>query len=625
MFGSVAFVLCVIAQPAESGLSLEVYDESVRFDLRDGRILESARADGPSRVDELKLATPLALDAVGDEVVAFQVIVRGLPGTYDARMSPLRDAAGVTIAAELFAEHAVVVTTPSLDGYVYSLGAGHYPDILVPTATIAVVAEPAVAVLWVDIWVPPASPPGVFSSTLEVGDAKLPIELTVLDLTLPARDHAALSAVNFGSFLHRQQRDPQVLLRWMQLAHAHHLTVEWLRPTPKVVSSSIAWGPWADMVGPYLDGTAFSKAAGYAGPRADQPVTRYVLPHTDWWPQPEAGDGRPSDPAAFSRALNEWEALAEARGWFKHTNSTEFILFINSLDEPKTDAAFQSLASYGALIADARLRDRTRVKFRVDGAIGVPLKQWPSARVLEDLGPVVDHWNVCGWTAWSPWDLLSKRLERHPDERVFWYASNTAGEPATPPLVVDSPITGARAWGWIVARYGLGGAMNWEVDYKPGCAADPQCTGDGINLDATLMFRGHEVGRGYDEPIASMRLKALRRGAQDVALLAMLRQRDPAAATAIAQTVVPRAMGDDQPKEGRGLWPSRAGAYQRARRAMIDRLTGADTPLAIEQIRVEPASAGGGSLGRTLMIGGGLLLLFAVFRTKRRQQLAKKK
>ncbi len=576
---------------ASAPASLQVVGEGVRLDLADGRDLEAGRLGRPPPSPPWTPgAGPVRLDAVRDEVRALQVVLRGgAPGIRRVRLEPATDAEGrpSPVRIEVFAARPIHVVEPPPDDYVHSLGRGAYPEVLVPTSTVFVPQAPGVAVLWVDLHVPPETPPGRVRAALEVAPhGRVELELEVLPLALPARDVAGLSAVNFGSFLQRGRRSPERLRAWMQLAHAHHLSVEYLRPTPSVDPvGRIDWAGWADEVGPYLDGSAFTPALGYQGPRAGLPVRRFVLPHTDWWPSPATDDHRPSDVAAWQRALVEYEALARARGWDRGPAPFEPILFVNSLDEPKTPEKMAAIERWRAILAGAGLADRSRFRFRVDGVIGQTVAGWPLPRILEALGPVVDDWNLCGATPWIPWEAVTARLAAEPTERALFYASNTAGEPATPPLSVDAPIQGARAWAWIVARYGLGGAMSWEVDLTDGCVAEPTCSGDGLHLDATLIFRGEELGRATDEPIPSMRLKALRRGAQDVALWSLLEARDPGTAAAIARALVPVAMGDRQPSWGLGTWATDAESYELARRAILDRLLDRSAPLPVAAIR----------------------------------------
>jgi hypothetical protein len=228
--------------------------------------------------------------------------------------------------------------------------------------------------------------------------------------------------------------------------------------------------------------------------------------------------------------------------------------------------------------------------------------------MADELGRVVDLWNVHGAPYTIPWAILETRRKTH-GEKVSVYFSNTSGEPAIPPVTIDAPIAGLRAWGWLAARYRLDGMLNWEVDFTAGCVKNPNCAPGGLNLDATLIYRGHELGEGFDEPIASMRLKMLRRGAQDAALLAMLEETDPSTARQIAEVMVPLALGDGIPNEGYGAWPQNPVTYESARAAILDRLVRKAEPLALEKIRFDRPSQ---FLGKGAQIAFRVLIAVAV-------------
>lgn len=520
-------------------------------------------------------------------MIGLQLLLKG-EGEHPIQTPSWSGPNGVSnIRPELFEERAVVVTQPSAGANVLSLGPGAYPDILVPTATISLSKAPSVAVLWVDLWVPPTAQPGLHKGRIVIGGAEVSLELQVLPQGMPKADIARLGAVNFGSLLKRRGEDPQAYLRWMQMAHAHYLSVEVLRPRPEISpAGKIDWQGWAKHVGPFVEGSAFTEKMGYRGPRAGQPITRWVLPHTDWWPV-KAKAHLPRTPKRFSEALSQWERFADSQGWLTRPNATSWVLFVNSLDEPKTPEKLRALRAYEPLLADAKLIDRSRILFRVDGNFGQRIEGWSDARMADALEGVVDLWNLHGapWTI--PWDVVTQ-LQRK-GERLMFYASNTSGEPGTPPLVVDSALAGARAWGWIVYRYGLDGALNWEVDYIEGCVSNPRCAPGGMmNLDATLIYRGEELFRAKHEPLPSMRLKMLRRGAQDAALLSLLARDAPDAARALAQRIVPRALGDGVPDYGPGFWPRSPLSYERARQAILQRLAKDPAPIAISKVRVEP-------------------------------------
>lgn len=606
------FPLLMAAAPV-----VHAYPDTVRFDLASGELLLSRRGGAPKEASALQLRLPLKLHAARDEVVAFQLLVEGEEGTL-----PISLAEAEGVHGALFREVGVRIDIPSRSANVHSLGPALYPDALIPSSTVAL--SKGRAVLWVDLHVKRDAAPGKRRLEVRIGDTKIPVELDVLDVTLPARDVARLGAVNFGSILIRGRRDRQREMAWMQEAHAHYLSVELMRPTPdRLLDGALHWEGWAEHIGPYVDGSAFTEHFGYRGPRAGEPTTRFILPHTDWWPVDKTDDDLPSDPAAFSRALAEWERLAESRGWFDEEHPTDWVLFVNSLDEPKTPAQLESLLAYRKLIDDAGLKDRRRIHFRVDGNFGQGIQGWTDARMAEELGPVVDIWNVHGAPYTIPWSLLEQRRKAH-DEEITIYFSNTSGEPAIPPTVIDAPLVGLRAWGWLVMRYGLSGALNWEVDYEAGCVKNPLCSPGGrMNLDATLIYRGHEVGEAFDSPIASMRLKALRRGAQDAALLSLLEERDPEVASQLAHVMVPRALGDQVPNEGYGVWPQDPMTYERARYAILDRLAGVEEPLPLAKVRFDkPAQfLGKGSeiLLRVLIFLSVIVVWILVMRLRRGQ------
>jgi hypothetical protein len=550
------------------GPALKAIRAGVRVDLSTGRTIDPP---GDLRDLELDLAKPVR--AARDEVIALQVRIDAEKPAVLAASVELVGPEGQasSLVSQIFVERPIAVSSPSRSEKIFSLGPASYPDVLVPTATVAVLAAPQPSLLWIDVYVPRDAPVGLHRGKIRVGKDGLPLAIEVLPLSLPKADRARLGAVSFGSFLIMEKIDRGLMRRWMQMAHAHHVNVELMRPTPKIDRKGrIDWKGFFERFEDYIDGRAFTRREGYVGPRAGQPVTRFVLPHADWWPSAPTKDKPflPADPELWSSALNEWELLVSSLGWFARPNATEWIVFINSLDEPKTPQKLRALADYGPMM-EAALYDRQHVSFRADGVLGVHIQGWSDERRIKDLSDV-DLWNLHGATNTAPITVLQTE-----NKRAMFYASNSGGEPAIPPLVVDSAIAGARAWGWIVARYHLAGALNWEIDFKAGCVADPMCSeGRALNLDATLIFRGQEVGRPAYEPIPSMRLKMLRSGAQDAALLSLLEAKNPDAARAIVTSVVPHALGDDLPRSGPGLWPKDIAAYDRARDMIFDALLG---------------------------------------------------
>jgi hypothetical protein len=323
-----AVLLSAAARPAAAeGLRVAAFPETLRFDPDTERFLEAGRPDAPQDPAPFELRVdPLRLTAARGEVVAFQLVVTGSPGPHRVAVTPAVDDAGNAspLVLSTFDARAIDVDSPSVSPRVFSLGPGSYPDALVPTATVTVPHAAGLAVLWVDVFVPAATAPGVHEAAVLVGEREVPLEVEVLDVTLPEADVARLGAVNFGSIAERGKRDPALELRWMQLAHAHHLSVELMRPVPAIDDAGTAeWAGWVERVRPYVEGSAFTAARGYVGPRPGLPTTRFVIPLTDWWPVPATDAHLPSDPARWSRALAEWERAVKGAGWFDRPNATE--------------------------------------------------------------------------------------------------------------------------------------------------------------------------------------------------------------------------------------------------------------------------------------------------------------
>lgn len=572
----------VLASPIEAiaAPDVEVYPDTIRFDLAKGTLLMDP--DTPRRDDPAAWRFPpgaVRLAAARDEVVAVQLVCRG-EGVHTVRAEGFD-----SLVIDVFAEHGIAIESASASGAVTSLGPGLYPDPLIPTSTITVPSAPGVGIVWVDMYVPRDAKAGPVSGALVVGETRVAVEITVLDVTLPIEDVAHLGTVNFGSLLEKERAGH--LLEWMQMAHAHRVDVEVMRMTPTIEDGVVDWDGWVRRVAPYIEGTAFTAAAGYRGPRAGTPVVRWIAPHTDWWPTKPTKDHRPADPEAWSKSLHEWEQRLIALGWFGRPRATQWILFVNGLDEPKTVEELDALASYEALLTAAALEDRRHVWFRTDGNFGPDFGGLTDEEIADRIGGAVDLWNMHGASNTAPIELLDRRRAEH-GERAMFYASNSGGEPSIPPLVIDADIVGARAWAWLVYRYDLFGALNWEIDYyQPGCVKNPKCSdGNAMNLDATLIYRGEELGLRAHAPVASMRLKALRRGAQDVAIAALLTKKKPSVPKGIARILVPHALGEGVPDHGRGIWSLDAKAYDRARASMLTEL-GGGTPIPTSTIRTD--------------------------------------
>ncbi|HEY3354488.1 MAG TPA: glycoside hydrolase domain-containing protein [Polyangia bacterium] len=151
---------------------------------------------------------------------------------------------------------------------------------------------------------------------------------------------------------------------------------------------------------------------------------------------------------------------------------------------------------------------------------------------------------------------------------------------------LDSEAVGPRVWGWIAYRYRVTGAFYYAVTHWHTAsfghrnlwaigqtALTYQGRTSSFNGDGTLFYPGPPFGaRG---PLASLRMKAFRRGVTDHTLLTLLARTDPAAADREAAALVARALGAFVPGKdhapptwrhppGRGAWVHDPVAYDEA-------------------------------------------------------------
>lgn len=169
---------------------------------------------------------------------------------------------------------------------------------------------------------------------------------------------------------------------------------------------------------------------------------------------------------------------------------------------------------------------------------------------------------------------ISLRAHRTGDRVARW--TYNGAPPSAGSMVVDAEAPGMRTWGWIAWRWQIPIWYVWDALYwhdrhnhkavpLPLRALDPRRDAvsfddgeDHGNLDGVLALPGCRP---------TLRLAALRRGAQDRGLLELAAACDPAAAAQLAAQLVPRALGD---AGDAAAWPRDDAAWEAARRRLIE-------------------------------------------------------
>jgi len=506
--------------------------------------------------------------AARNEVVAFQLVLRrGTTGPGAARieLDPFQGADGRTLHHELFEERTLLVREPSSIMFGSgSPGPGTYPDPLVPLATEFRHTRSAPQgredpeltlwhgnrMVWVDVHVPADAAPGRYATRVRarLGDKVLEqdLELRVHPLTL-AGDNRQLVMVYYlpqlvqealgvkGDTYHRLEAAYQRLFQ----AHGTYLVYD----------------THIENLGrflPAMKGTLYTEGPG-------------------------KGRGAPYWPVGMrldSRAAAQQDAVAIIKWFDKHALRTQPFVYL--FDEPSSREDYELVREKAAWIHEAPAPGN-RLPVMVTEQVTPEDPSWPS------LVGSVDYWI-------SPLNFPEPARTRRKTtrERFFPYF---AGEPICGADVIDTDGVSFRTWGWIAFIHEVDVWFHWQGLYfrdkynkgerqdpvpraPAGRRAGPRAP-DGALRDAaaarevkqrdpyrdavTYDQRRHgkdvEFGNGSGTlaypparpdgpPVASLRLKLIRRGMQDrLLLLAASACGKGQEARQIARRLVPRSLG----------------------------------------------------------------------------------
>ncbi len=467
-------------QDRPPGAALAVLGEAEVLRWTDPLPVRSASFDG----------AVVRLHGARGEVLGVQVVRAG------------RGTVAVTLAVEAaavtgFAVEHHDVRAPSTAMYGGSRGVGRYPDRLTAAAGPVTAARAA----YFDVAIGRDAAAGVHAGELVVGGDRYPVELVVVDATLP--DLAAAPRV-------WAYYDP------IEIARAH------------------------DVADPLASERAY--AAMF---RAHGVIASPELTAGSWPARRDLVAGLPFVPVLLPR--DRAGITAEVAGWRDRLAGTGQVAFAIPIDEPR------------ALLAQLRVRVLAGWVRAAGGGPG---------RFLY----AVTH--APGWLLGDEVDVFISPFAVRPGEaRATWTYNGTP--PWAGAMVLDAAGGGPRTWGWIGYRYQVPlwyvwEALYWADRHNDGRAArghdlvrDPISFDDGEdhgNLDGVLAYPG---------PRPSLRLKAVRRGQQDRALLEALAACAGAdAAMAIARATVPRALGEVQAGDP-PTWPRDEAGWEAAREQVL--------------------------------------------------------
>jgi hypothetical protein len=573
----VAIAASLLAAPARAEIA-EVWavddGTKVRADAPDHPL---ARGNGAFEAEPPRVK----LFGLRNETVAFQVILVGGDGETtgvsvklgsigpianrsDGEADPDRYWLGRRI--ELFDQRYLEVTVRSHDMVWKPWSdaqpadmSGPIPDALEPHRGALTVPARRAQGVWIDVYIPKDAPRGTHRGTvaIDVGGVpcalpacRLPVELEVLDVALP--DVTATKTMvwfsggegNRDSVAARYFDEPEkaslretaaLRRRHFALARRHRVTLivgEEDAPTPELAA--------------LLDGSMFSTEAGYDGPGVSVPDGVYAI---------HAYGGE-----LTAAAAKEWAA------WFELTApSADYFLYV--IDEPHDPALFPAINEIARRAEPVPAFVTHPFTHALDCDIFCALPADFSQATARDVGE-------------------SKRLWIYNGVRPF---SGT--------FVTDDVAISPRVNAWIQHKYGIGRWFYWEAtyyrDFQGGRGhvdvwreANNFRTrfGDRINGDGLLMYPGRDrrypaEDRGIDRPLPSIRLKAWRRGIEDVEYLRLCEKAGHGAfARQLVDTLVPRALADETEADEPVSWPEDGEPWLAARRVLFDTLAAGSPP-----------------------------------------------
>lgn len=534
------------------GLTLWVVDDSTK--VFPGDALGAPHPTGAG-------AAPVRLEGARGETVAVQLVLASATGSprVEVEVPDLVGSAG-TIPRQhvaLFVES--YLKCPAVAEKVVSLGAGEYPDALIPLWENApgsrAIASPLKLparrnqVLWMDVGIPRSARADRYTGRLRLspaggGPVDLPVELTVYPFEIPATPHLPAWVPLYETRLwdgealdHRPESAlNEVIQRYYRMAHSHRFVTQLMEQEPDLQwgestgrLDEVDWREYDALNGPALDGRLFED-------REPPPV--WKVGAFVWW------GARPGSPPNFGgdlqrdseltpahrRALGEYAREISrhfrSRGW---SRSQLFMYMIDEPDFEKHPNRARLVKAYG----DALHAAGTEI------------------RHLVTIAPQDSSVTLGGVDIWATWgaDYYPRVMQARQKlgEKAWFYQQH---EPFVGGNCVNNEGLGMRSWPWIAWRHGVDAVFLWVGNYwKDDPYRDPVNWNEDLLGNGTLFYPGHLLPTlgfpAIEGPVSSFRMKALRRGLFDYEYFYLLRSLGGDADALVAR-VVRHALNEQQ-------------------------------------------------------------------------------
>jgi hypothetical protein len=531
------------------------------------------------------------LKGLYNEVLAFQVIVengagsaKGIELTVDAL---LNKASGGIIGGntlkygpqgtiEIFTEHYLHVKDSTLPNWYYGSPAsapakmsGWIPDALIPTdATpgrggfpIEIPAKQNQG-FWIDVQLPRDQnriPSGVYKSKVRVLQQgkvteEIALEVTLLPQYLPNEDHSSVWLFTEGIYpyfptLSKEQADAMLKFE----GHRHRVQVV----GGFDINHSVFNNESLDRYKRYLDGSAFTPTNGYHG--AGEGIGEKIFP-IGMYAAPVMGGTKDS----VQQQSNLWVE------WFRK-NAPNATYFWYITDEPDSNkySWIKERASW--------------VKSNLGPGKALPV--FSTTAYKKDLSGAIDIW--AGYDGVELDELPS--IRKNGGDHWFY----NGNRPRYGSVILEGAAVDFRVNSWILYKYGINTWFIWQGTHwqhnlqgpkrhlHQNVFANPLTfinehleygNGDGI-----IFYPGHmpfypEEDRGVNRLLPSIRLKNIRRGQQDAAIMQMAEKKaGRPKVISIINKVVPKALSEISMIDA-VQWSQRGDDYDRVRDELLNLL-----------------------------------------------------
>ena len=460
-----------------------------------------------------------------------------------------------------------------------------YPDIAMPAEEYAsssfTVSASSSQLIRADVFVAKTLSTGTYTATFNVYEGvtlstSILVSLTVGNATLPDTPSFPFIVVQDDANINGRHGNDSATTRshYGQMYHAHGIIA--------IGDSCSADNPSTEYQA-RLSGSMFSSANGYGGRGASVGDPFYML----------GTYGKCSWMGTdMCTHLSAWQT------WFK-TNypSVASALYLN--DESMTNVpAWSQLMSTAPACQVSGYKTRSVVTY-----------DWPTVESNAPYLTMPIAGSFLGVSS-ATWQAAATHYETTGTTQAWAY---NGGDPYSGSFMTDDSGTALMLKIWAYMKKGVQGGFYWDGNYYNnyqgglgdtdlfnnamtfgGAATSNSTLGlagwNTSNGDGVLQYPGHNVltsgDYGIDAPIASLRLKLLRRGIQDADYITMASAVNPAATAAIVNGIAVNVLwehqcydlGDCSYSFGGRNYSDDPNTYETARQSLASIITGATTP-----------------------------------------------